>query len=71
LFNFNIRYIPGIKHIIANGLSRRPRTQSDNNNEENEIDIDNFIDTKLAFINIRPIKARITFKLNNSYFLRL
>jgi hypothetical protein len=56
--------------MTANELSRRPRTKSDNNDEKNEIDIDDFIDIELAFINIYLIKARIIFELNDSYFLR-
>jgi hypothetical protein len=56
--------------MAINGLFRRLKIQSDNDNEKNEINIDDFIDIELAFINIRPIKARITFKLNNSYSLR-
>jgi hypothetical protein len=70
LFNFDVRYIPGIKHTAVNGLSRRPRTKSDNNNEKNEVDIDDFIDTELAFINVRLIKARVISELNDSYSLR-
>ena len=52
------------------GFSRRPRTQSDDDDEENKVDIDDFIDAELASINIRSIKARITSKLNDSYSLR-
>jgi hypothetical protein len=70
LFNFDVRHIPGTKHTTADGLSRRLRTKSDDNNEENKVDIDDFIDAKLAFISIRPIKARITSELNDNYFLR-
>jgi hypothetical protein len=70
LFNFNVRHILGIKHTATNGFFRRPKTQSDNNNEKNEIDIDDFIDIKLASINIRLIKARVIFELNDNYFLR-
>jgi hypothetical protein len=70
LFDFNVRHVPDIKHTAADGLSRRPRTQSDNDDEKNEVDIDDFIDAELAFINIRFIKARIASELNNSYFLR-
>jgi hypothetical protein len=51
-------------------LSRRSKTKSDDNNEENKVDIDDFIDIKFTFISIRPIKARITPELNNNYFLR-
>jgi hypothetical protein len=71
LFNFDVRHIPGTKYTAVDGLSRRPRTKSDDNDEENEVDIDDFIDAELAFINIRPIKARVTFELNDSYSLRL
>jgi hypothetical protein len=71
LFDFDVRYISGIKYIAINGFFRRPRTKSDDNDEENEVDIDDFIDTELVFINVRPIKARIAFELNDSYFLRL
>jgi hypothetical protein len=70
LFNFNVRHISKIKYTAINGFSRRLRTKSDNNDEENEVNINDFIDIKLASINVRPIKARITFKLNDSYSLR-
>jgi hypothetical protein len=36
----------------------------------NEVDINDFINAKLVFISIRPIKARVTPKLNDSYSLR-
>ena len=38
-----IGYIPDIKYIITNNLSRRPRTKSDDINEEYVEDINNFI----------------------------
>jgi hypothetical protein len=71
LFNFDIRHISDIKHTATNGLSCRPKIKSDNNDEKNEVDIDDFIDTELAFISIRFIKTRVISKLNDSYFLRL
>ncbi len=43
LFNFEVRYIPGTKHIIVDGLSRRLRIKSDDINEEYTEDIDDFI----------------------------
>jgi hypothetical protein len=70
LFNFDVRHIPDIKYTAADGLSRRPRTKSDDNDEKNEVNIDDFIDAELAFISVRPIKARVIFELNNSYSLR-
>jgi hypothetical protein len=71
LFDFDVRYVPGIKYTAADGLSRRPKTQSDNNDKENEVNIDDFINVELAFISIRLIKTRIIPELNDSYFLRL
>jgi hypothetical protein len=70
LFDFDIRHILEIKHTAANGFSRRFRTKSDNDDEENKINIDNFIDAELVFISVRPIKARVIFELNDSYSLR-
>jgi hypothetical protein len=70
LFNFNVRHIPETKHTAANGLSRRFRTKSDNDNEKNKVNINDFIDAELAFINVRFIKARVIPELNDSYFLR-
>jgi hypothetical protein len=57
-------------HTAADGLSRRPRTKSDDDDEENEVDIDDFIDAELAFISVRSIKARVVLELNDSYSLR-
>jgi hypothetical protein len=70
LFDFDVRYILEIKHTVTNGFSRRPKTKSNDDDEENEIDIDDFIDIELAFISVRFIKARVIFELNDSYFLR-
>ena len=43
LFDFEVRYIPGTKYIIADNLSRRSRTKSDDINEEHTEDINDFI----------------------------
>jgi hypothetical protein len=37
----------GTKHTAANRLSQRPCTKLDNINKANEVDINNFINTKL------------------------
>jgi hypothetical protein len=70
LFDFDVRHILRIKHTAVDGLSRRLRTKSDDNNEENKVNIDDFIDAKLASISIRSIKTRVIPELNDSYFLR-
>ena len=70
MFDFNVRYIPGIKYIAADDLSRRPKTQSDNNDEKYEVDIDDFIDTELFSISVCLISARRVPELDDTYFFR-
>jgi hypothetical protein len=70
LFDFDIRHIPGIKHTAADGLSRRPKTQSDNDDEEYEVNIDDFIDAELFSISIYPIFARRAPEFDDIYFFR-
>jgi hypothetical protein len=40
------------KHTVANRLSQRPCTKLDNINKANEVDINNFINTKLNTFSI-------------------
>ncbi len=47
LFDFKVRYVPGIKYIAADDLSRRPRIKSDDIDEEHTEDINDFITTQL------------------------
>ena len=70
LFDFDIRHIPNTKHIVADGLSRRPRTQSDNDDKEYEMDIDDFINAEFFSINIYLISARRAPKFDDIYFFR-
>jgi hypothetical protein len=37
----------GTKYIVANKLSQRPQTESDNINKANKVDINDFINTEL------------------------
>ena len=46
--------MPGTKHIIADGLSRRPRGPSDDVDELVDTDVDNFIDVQLNCVYICP-----------------
>src|SRR5271156_2249386 len=55
LFDFEVRHVPGSKHTAADGLSRRPRTKSDDVDEEHEVDIDDFIDAELNAFSIAPV----------------
>jgi hypothetical protein len=52
LFNFEVRHVPGTKHIVIDGLSRRPRTASDDIDEMHEEDIDDFIVAELNILSI-------------------
>ena len=43
-----VRHVPGSKHTAADGLSQRPRMESDDIDEANEgLDIDDFIDVEI------------------------
>jgi hypothetical protein len=57
LFNFEVRHVLGIKHTTANGLSRRPRTVSDNINKMHKEDIDNFITAELNTLSIQSVSV--------------
>ena len=49
--------MPGRKNTAADGLSRRPRTESDDVDEMCELDIDEFVDAELGALSIAPIHA--------------
>jgi hypothetical protein len=57
LFDFEVRHVPGRKHTAADGLSRRPRTRSDDVDECYETDIEDFIDAELGALSIAPVRA--------------
>ena len=53
-----VRHVPGNKHTAADGLSRRPRTESDDIDEANEgLDIDDFIDAEINAFQVMPVVA--------------
>jgi reverse transcriptase-like protein/integrase-like protein len=47
LFDFEVRHVKGKKHTAADGLSRKPRTISDDLDEAEGIDVDEFIALQL------------------------
>jgi len=57
LFDFTVRHVPGTKHTAADGLSRRPRVEGEDENEE---DIEDFIDAQLNCVRVGPIQAEDT-----------
>ena len=67
LFDFTVRHVPGNKHTAADGLSRRPRTDSDDVDEEHEVDIDNFIDAELNAFSIAPVVVEVEDLLEDGY----
>jgi len=56
LFDFVVRHVPGHKHTAADGLSRRPRTESDDIDEANEVDIDDFVEAELNAFRLAPVR---------------
>jgi len=50
--------VPRTKHTIANGLSRRPQTESDDIDKANEVDIKDFINAKLNTFSVALIVAK-------------
>ena len=57
LFDFDVRHVPGRKHSAPDGLSRRPRGPSDDEDEAHEEDIDDFIDAQLNCIRLCPVSV--------------
>ena len=40
-------YVPSKKYVIADALSRKPRTALDNTDDANDVDLDNVVDYNL------------------------
>jgi len=57
LFDFEVRHVSGKKNVVADGLSRKPPGPSDIL-EEDEEDIEDFIDGELDFIRVAPTVTR-------------
>jgi hypothetical protein len=56
LFDFDVKHVSGKKYIAANGLSRRPRTILEMEEEDSEEeDIEDFVDAQLFSLRITPI----------------
>ena len=57
MFDFTVKYVLGIKHTTANGLSRRPCTNQDIEEQALKGKINDFIDIELMLVRIAPIRA--------------
>lgn len=56
LFDFEVRHVKGSKHTAADGLSRRPRTTRDDEEEARGEDIDDFIAGELDSVEVSGVK---------------
>jgi Integrase zinc binding domain len=57
LFDFEVQHVPRHKYTAADGLSRRPRTASDDIDDSFETDVEDFIDAELGALSITPIRS--------------
>lgn len=57
LFDFEVRHVPGKKHTAADGLSRRPRTESDDIDDTREVNIDEWIDGQLNLVTVYRLEG--------------
>jgi len=48
----------GTKHTVANRLSQRPRTESDDIDKANKVDIDNFINAELNAFSVALVAVK-------------
>ena len=60
LFDFDVRHVAGVKHGAADALSRRPQTDADVLAAEEEVDIDDFIESELNCVRIAGVWAVIS-----------
>ena len=57
-FDFDVRHVPGKKHLVADGLSRRPWTAEDD--ESSEESVEEFLDSQFMVVGVHFAGARLT-----------
>jgi hypothetical protein len=57
----------GTKYIATNGLSRRPRTESNNIDKANKVNINDFINAELNAFSVALIVVKDTDLLTDGY----
>jgi hypothetical protein len=58
LFDFDVKHIPGPKNGAADGLSRRPATQRELHEQSQEMDVDDFVDAEITYLQASCFPAR-------------
>ena len=67
MFDFNVRHIIGKKYIVADALSKRGRSASNNINKAVEEDINEFLIWEIDILTIRIFILLITNKEDGAF----
>ena len=57
MFNFEVRYVPGKKYTVADGLSRKPPRLSDIWERDNKEDINDWVDAQINTFYVFPVEV--------------
>lgn len=60
LFDFTVKHVPGMKHTIADSLSRRPAAEEELQEQEKEVDIDKFVRFQTSTVQARVYPTTAT-----------
>lgn len=59
--------MPGTKHTVADRQSQRPRSESDNIDKANKVNINNSINAELNAFSVAPVAVEDVSLLTDSY----
>ena len=65
LFDFEVKHVPGKKNGAADGLSRRPATEEELQEQEKERDVDEFIAAEISFLRVAvsPVETMVSVEI--------